>query len=114
MRTPKGQLNDYVSEELLAAFDRQNICVSYSGDYRKNTLTQVHNSCELLFVEEGEADYRINGESFHIGKNTVLIIGATDRHQFSFAEVPYIRYGLNVMPSFLQSLPIIRGYMNVY
>ncbi|MDY3919145.1 MAG: AraC family transcriptional regulator, partial [Candidatus Limivivens sp.] len=47
-------------------------------------------------------------------KNTVLIIGATDRHQFSFAEVPYIRYGLNVMPSFLQSLPIIRGYMNVY
>ena len=114
MRTEKWYLNNYVKEELIAAIDTQDISISYSGDYRKSELCQVHNSCELLFVEEGDADYFINDEVYHVQKNSVLIIGATDRHRFKFNSVPYIRYGLTIMPSFLQSLPIINSYMNVF
>ena len=74
----------------------------------------MHNSCELLFVEEGQAEYHINSEIYPVQKNTVLIIGATDRHRFKFNSLPYVRYGLTVMPAFMQSLPIINSYMNIY
>nr|WP_109748183.1 AraC family transcriptional regulator [Murimonas intestini] len=114
VKSAEWYLNNYKTEELLAAFDRQDVCVSYSGNYRRSVLSQVHNSCELLFVEKGRAEYQVNDEVYQVEQNTVLIIGATDRHRFTFTEVPYIRYGLTVMPSFLQSLPIINGYMNVY
>lgn len=114
MKSAEWYLNNFCGEEMLVAFDKEDICVSYSGDYRKNVLTQVHNSCELLFVEQGEAEYQINNEIFQVRKNTILIIGATDRHRFRFEKVPYIRYGLTIMPSFLQSLPIISGYINIY
>ena len=114
MKTPKSYLNNYIKEELLAAFDSQDVCVSYSGDYQKGTLTQVHNSCELLFVEEGGADYQINDKVYSVMPNTVLIIGATDRHHFHFTKVPYVRYGLTLMPSFLSSLPIVNGYMSIF
>ena len=114
MKTPKSYLNNYIKEELLAAFDSQDVCVSYSGDYQKGTLTQVHNSCELLFVEEGGADYQINDKVYSVMPNTVLIIGATDRHHFHFTKVPYVRYGLTLIPSFLSSLPIDNGYISIF
>ena len=114
MKAPDFYLNNYIADELRAAFDKEDVCVSYSGDYEPETLNQVHNSCELLFVEEGEAEYQINDTVYHVEKNTVLIIGATDRHKFTFTTLPYIRYGLTLMPSFLLSLPIVSGYMNVY
>lgn len=114
MNSEKWRVNNYIKEELLAAIDTENLSVSYSGDFQKSELCQVHNSCELLFVEKGQADYYINDKVYHLHKNSVLIIGATDRHRFKFIEVPYIRYGLTVMLSFLQSLPIINNYLNVY
>lgn len=114
MKTPDFYLNNYITDELRAAIDKEDVCVSYSGDYEPETLVQVHNSCELLFVEEGEAQYQINDVVYRVEKNTVLIIGATDQHKFTFTTVPYIRYGLTLMPSFLLKLPIVSGYMNVY
>ena len=114
MKAPDFYLNNYIADELRAAFDKEDVCISYSGDYEPETLNQVHNSCEILFVEEGEAEYQVNDTVYHVEKNTVLIIGATDRHKFTFTKLPYIRYGLTLMPSFLQSLPIVSGYMNVY
>ena len=39
-----------------------NYIISYSGDYEPETLNQVHNSCEILFVEEGEADQEMYKE----------------------------------------------------
>lgn len=114
MKTEEWYLNNYIKEELIKAIDTQDISISYSGDYRKSELSQGHNSCELLFVEEGEAEYFINDELYPVKKNSVLIIGATDRNRFRFKTVPYIRYGLTIMPSFLQSLPIINSYVNVY
>lgn len=114
MEGEKWCVNNYIKEELLKAIDTQNISVSYSGDFQKSELCQVHNSCEILFVEEGQAEYHINSEIYPVQKNTVLIIGATDRHRFKFNSLPYVRYGLTVMPAFMQSLPIINSYMNIY
>lgn len=114
MEGEKWCVNNYIKEELLKAIDTQNISVSYSGDFQKSELCQVHNSCEILFVEEEQAEYHINSEIYPVQKNTVLIIGATDRHRFKFNSLPYVRYGLTVMPAFMQSLPIINSYMNIY
>lgn len=114
MESEKWCVNNYIKEELLNAIDTQNLSISYSGDFQKNELCQVHNSCEILFVEAGEAEYHINNETYHVSKNTILIIGATDRHRFKFNSLPYIRYGLTIMPAFLQSLPIINSYIHIY
>ena len=114
MKKKPINMNSGQKDEELRAMDTCNVFVNHSGDYRKGRLSQVHNACELLFVEQGRADYRINGEVYSVKKHTVLIIGRHDRHDFSFTEVPYIRYGLTVMTDFLRSFPIINQYMHVY
>ena len=62
MKAPDFYLNNYIADELRAAFDKEDVCISYSGDYEPETLNQVHNSCEILFVEEGEADQEMYKE----------------------------------------------------
>lgn len=62
MKAPDFYLNNYIVDELRAAFDKEDVCISYSGDYEPETLNQVHNSCEILFVEEGEADQEMYKE----------------------------------------------------
>ncbi len=96
------------------ALNNQNVYVSYSGDYKANPIFHVHNSCELLFFEEGEGLYKIKNMDYEVGKNSILIIGGADPHFRKFTRTPCIRYGLTVMPSFLQNLPIINSYMQVY
>lgn len=114
MEKLKDFLNCYNEVDHFSALNNQNIYVSYSGDYKENPINHVHNSCELLFIEQGGGEYRIGGQQYHVEKNGVLIIGGTDPHSRRFTQVPCIRYGLTVLPAFLQSLPIINGYMNVY
>lgn len=114
MEKPEQFLNDYEEGRHLIALNHQNVYVSYSGDYRQNSIYHVHNSCEILFMEEGEARYRIGNTYYDLGKNDILIIGGTDPHSRKFTKLPCLRYGLTVMPAFMHSLPIINGYMNVY
>ena len=114
METPGKYLNNYCEPEHYLALNNQNVYVSYSGDYGENPIHHVHNSCELLFVEKGGGYYQIRDQSYRIKQNGVLIIGGADPHSRKFTDVPCIRYGLTVLPTFLQSLPIINGYMNVY
>ena len=107
-------LNSYGQEEHFHALNNQNVYVNYTGDYRSNPLYHVHNSCELLFIEEGEAQYRIGGNEYHLVPRDVLIIGGTDPHSRKFLKTPCLRYGLTVMPAFMQSLPVINGYMHIF
>ena len=107
-------LNCYNEKDHSIALNNRNIYVSYSGDYKGNPINHVHNSCELLFIEQGGGEYKIRDQQYHIEKNGVLIIGGTDPHSRRFTQVPCIRYGLTVLPAFLQSLPVINSYMNVY
>ena len=62
MKAPDFYLNNYIADELRADFDKEDVCISYSVDYETETLNQVHNSCEILFVEEGEADQEMYKE----------------------------------------------------
>ena len=55
MKAPDFYLNNYIADELRAAFDKEDVCISYSGDYEPETLNQVHNSC-------GEADQEMYKE----------------------------------------------------
>lgn len=107
-------LNAYEEDAHNVALNNQNVYVSYSGDYKANPIFHVHNSCELLFFEEGEGLYKIKNMDYEVGKNSILIIGGADPHFRKFTRTPCIRYGLTVMPSFLQNLPIINSYMQVY
>ena len=66
MKAPDFYLNNYIADELRAAFDKEDVCISYSGDYEPETLNQVHNSCEILFVEEGEGRERVNGGDYRL------------------------------------------------
>ncbi len=111
---PDEFLNDYNELEHAYAQDNQNIYVSYTGDYKANPLSHVHNSCELLFVEKGSGVYRIGNEEYAVGPRDVLIIGALDTHSRKFMEVPCIRYGLNLQPGYLEKLPVLNTYMNLY
>lgn len=114
MSRTEQYLNAYEEEPHNVALNNQNVYVSYSGDYKANPIFHVHNSCELLFFEEGAGLYKIKDVDYEVGKNSILIIGGADPHFRKFTRTPCIRYGLTVMPSFLQNLPIINSYMQVY
>ena len=62
MKAPDFYLNNYIADELRAAFDKEHVSISYTGDYEPETMKEVHNSCESLFVEEGEADQEMYKE----------------------------------------------------
>ena len=53
MKAPDFYLNNYIADELRAAFDKEDVCISYSGDYEPETLNQVHIPSEILFVGRG-------------------------------------------------------------
>ena len=110
----ENDMNAFALKEHMKAIDTRNVFVSYSGDYKKSRAPQVHNSCELLFVEEGAADYQIKGKVYAVKNRSVLIIGSHDHHESYVTELPYIRYGLTLMTDYLQKFPIISQYMNVY
>lgn len=107
-------LNSYTEENHWKALNYHNVYVSHSGDYKANPLYHVHNTCELLLVEEGEGEYCINGTQYLVGPRDVLIVGGTDPHSRRFTKFPCTRYGVAVLPSFLHTLPIINSYMNVF
>ena len=114
MKQIENEMNALAVREHMKAIDTRNVFVSYSGDYKKKRAPQVHNSCELLFVEQGRANYRINGQVYPVKSRSVLIIGSHDHHESYVTEIPYIRYGLTLMTDYLQKFPIISQYMNVY
>ena len=93
-------LNCYNEKDHSIALNNRNIYVSYSGDYKGNPINHVHNSCELLFIEQGGGEYKIRDQQYHIEKNGVLIIGGTDPHSRRFTQVPCIRYDLQFFRHF--------------
>lgn len=107
-------LNSYDEVEHRIAQDERNVYLSYSQDSNKNYLNHVHSSCELLLVEKGGANYTINNTVYHLEANDVFIIGAMDPHFREVTDFPYVRYGLNLLPAYLESLPIINHYTKIY
>ena len=48
MKAPDFYLNNYIADELRAAFDKEDVCISYSGDYEPETAGECllwHQHC---------------------------------------------------------------------
>lgn len=107
-------LNEYNKVDHDWALDYQNVYVNHSADFSSNPGFYVHNSCELLFFEEGESQYRIYDQVYETGPNDILIIGATDPHSRIFTKPPSYRFGLTLIPAYIQSLPVIKDFSKIY
>ena len=97
------KLNDYDEPEHFRALCEDNFNVSRTCEYEKNEMHHIHNSCEILLVETGSADYFIFGKKYHIEAGDVLVIGSREHHMRHIDELPYQRYGLTLMPRYYKS-----------
>lgn len=111
---PRFFLNDYTEEAHAYAQNHQNIYVSHTSDSESKMFSHMHASCELLFFEKGGGKYYVEDHCYEVGERSVLIIGAAQLHGRIFTELPCVRYGLNVIPGYLQNLPIINTYINLF
>ena len=67
-------------------------CV-YPSDYSSEPHT--HEVCELLFLKKGNPGYFVEGKNYKLGKNSLVISRAGDRHKIYFDEPsPYSRYNI--------------------
>ncbi len=93
--------------------NEENVYVTHSSDSGQGIIYHRHNSIEL-FGEEGEAEYKINGEIYTIGKHDILIIGAMDFHFAKLTKVPFNRYGLTMLPVYMRTIPAVNEYLDIY
>jgi len=107
-------LNDYDESAHWTAINERNVYLSYTGDYSPNYLNHMHMTHELLLVEAGSAQYTINNVDYRIGQGDLFIIGSMDPHVRQVVGFPFIRYGLTLMPGYIDSLPIVNEHPSIY
>lgn len=98
------KINDYDEPEHFRSICEDPYNVSRTCEYEKNEMHHIHNSCEILFVEDGAADYFISGKKYHVEAKDVLVIGAMEHHLRRIDRLPYLRYGLTVKPTYYRSI----------
>lgn len=55
----------------------------------------THDMCEVLFLKKGNPRYFVEGKNYRLGKNSLVISRAGDRHKIYFDEPgPYTRYNI--------------------
>jgi AraC-like DNA-binding protein len=96
-------LIDIYLPDCIEAFDRDDFNVSKTCDYNQCTLHHIHNSCEILFAVHGTADYSIMDNWYRIEPGDILVISAMHHHVRTMTELPFVRYGLTVLPSYFRS-----------
>ena len=67
-----------------------------------------------MFIEKGNAVYHVGNNTYEVGHHDIFIIGAMDRHTSIIGEVPYIRYGLYVLPAYWMVKPELSEYREIY
>lgn len=97
-------INEYYEPDHSRAINEDNYNLSRTCDEQKNDMHHIHDSCEILFVEEGAADYYISGQKYYVEGGDILIIGAMEHHQRRIDRFPFLRYGLTIKPSYYKSL----------
>lgn len=97
-------VNEYYEPDHSRAINEDNYNISRTCDESKNDMHHIHNSCEILFIEDGAADYYINGQKYYVEGGDILIIGAMEHHQRRIDRFPFLRYGLTIRPSYYKSL----------
>ncbi len=98
------KINDYWEPDHFRALSEDNYNVSRSCEYEKNGMHHIHTASELLFVEEGSAEYYVVGKKYLLEKGDIMVIGGQEHHQRRLLGLPFLRYGLSVRPSYYESL----------
>ena len=71
-----------------------NHCIKYSSDYREYTA-HYHDVFELIFIKSGGTAYLIDGESYPIHKNTLVLSRPSHPHFIQTDEIaPYERHNI--------------------
>lgn len=77
------------------------MAISYShtlipNPQKEDYHSHLHNEYELLFFYEGDADYIIESETYHLQKNTLLLIKPAEYHYLVLkSSAPYRRVVIN-------------------
>ena len=66
----------------------------------------IHDSCELLYLASGSAEMRIGNNSYTITPHSLAVIGALEPHDLIPTAYPYVRIGMHVDTTFLESIGI--------
>lgn len=104
----------YTADGTFIEMNEENVYVTHTSNSDFEIINQRHTSVEILFCEEGEADYKINEEIYSVGKNDILIIGAMDFHFRKVTKVPFNRYGLTMLPTYIRTIPAVNDYLGIY
>lgn len=104
----------YTPDGSFVALNEQNVYITHTSNSDFEIINQRHTSVEIIFCEEGEADYKIDKEVYSVGKNDILIIGAMDFHFRKITKVPFNRYGLTMLPAYMRTIPAVNDYIDIY
>ncbi len=107
-------LNETVDPEHTKAIDFDNYNISRSSDDAMSNMHHIHNSHELLFVEQGSATYFIDGKPYPATAGNILVISAADHHKRVVHDSPFLRYGLTIKPSYFKSLMLENCFLQVF
>lgn len=108
------KINDYQEEEHFKALNEANYDISRTCEWEKNEMHHIHESSEILFIEEGSADYYIEGKKYYVEPGDILIIGSRKHHMRRIDKLPFLRYGLAVKPSYYRSLNLGEELLKVW
>ena len=66
-----------------------------ADDKRKDIIMHSHDICEILFLKKGDVTYNVEGRSYQLSKNCLVLTRPFDRHNLTFnSPSEYERYVL--------------------
>ena len=98
------KINDYYEPDHFRAICEDNYNISRTCEYEKNEMHHIHNTSEVLLVEDGAADYYISGKKYHVEPYDILVIGAMEHHLRRIDRLPFSRYGFTVKPTYYRTM----------
>ncbi len=108
------KINDYWEPDHFRALSEDNYNISRTCEYRKNEMHHIHSASEILFIEEGAAEYYVCGKKYLLEKGDIMVIGGKEHHRRRILELPFLRYGLSVRPSYYESLNLGEDLKKVF
>lgn len=108
------KINDYDEPDHFRAICEDNYNISRTCEYEKNEMHHIHNSCEILFIEDGAADYYVSGKKYHVEPYDILVIGSMEHHLRRIDRLPFSRYGFTIKPTYLRSVILDEDLLKVF
>lgn len=108
------RINDYLEPDHFRALNEDNYNLSRSCEYEKNEMHHIHETAEILLVEQGCADYYIAGKKYSIEPGDILIIGPREHHMRRLYTLPFLRYGISIKPAYYRSLNLGEDLIKIF